>query len=129
MRVSIATLSLVALVAPAARAATSSTTPPTVGATASPGAGLKGPTVWGILPWGGVGIGARYMFPLDIKPLLTSGTVRDNFALEFGADLHHRSYGILGHDYGWTEVIPVGGAMWNVWLNDKFALYPKLELG
>jgi hypothetical protein len=38
---------------------------------------------------GGVGIGGRMMFPLGIAPLLRNTSIRDNFALEVGADLLH----------------------------------------
>ena len=83
------------------------------------------------MPWNGVGIGARFMLPFPaIKPLLVNTTLRDSFALEFGADYLHWSYSYLtGADYSWNEVLPVVGMMWNVWLNDQFIVYPKVELG
>jgi hypothetical protein len=116
----------------------SSAPPPTPFAPARWGAdsaapSMHGPSVWGILPWGGVGVGARFMMPLAIRPLLANTAVRDNFALEFGADLLHWSYNAaaLGspYSYSWTEILPVVGVMWNIWLNDRFAFYPKLEAG
>jgi hypothetical protein len=92
----------------------------------------KGLSVWGILPWGGIGGGARFMTPLAGGPLLTSAAVRDSFALEFGADLLRWSYdfgyGASG-SYSWTEVLPVVGVMWNLWFSQKFCLYPKIEAG
>jgi hypothetical protein len=104
--------------------------PPPPMAVAEPQAAApKGLSVWGILPWGGYGAGARFMMPVGIQPLLRSSSVRDNFALEFGADFLHRNYGILSNNYGWTEILPVVGLMWNIWLNPQFALYPKVELG
>jgi hypothetical protein len=128
--------------APAAPAPTATATaapaPATTAATASAGAApagtLKGPTIWGMLPWGGVGIGGRVMFPLGISPLLRNPSIRDNFALEVGADLLHWSYdygavGVGGFSYSWTEVLPVAGLMWNLWFSDRFALYPKVDLG
>ena len=95
---------------------------------------LRGPTVWGILPWNGVGVGGRMMLPLSIPGLLHSPSVHDNFAFEVGADLLHWSYdygvpGPNGGTYSWTEILAVGGVMWNFWFNDRFALYPKVELG
>jgi len=94
---------------------------------------MHGPSVWGILPWGGVGAGARFMMPLGFPPLLRNTALRDSFALEFGADLLHWSYNFggpgFGYSYSWTEVLPVVGAMWNIWVNDRFAFYPKLEIG
>jgi hypothetical protein len=90
----------------------------------------KGPTVWGILPWNGLGIGGRFMLPLPIKPLLTNSNVRDSFALEFGADFLHWSVGWPGYsDISVNEFIPVVGVMWNIWISDQLAFYPKLELG
>jgi hypothetical protein len=96
----------------------------------SSNAGAKGPSLWGILPWGGFGIGGRFMLPLGIKPLLTNTSIHDSFALEFGADYLHWSYNWAGAgDYSWSEILPVVGVMWNIWLNENFALYPKLEAG
>jgi hypothetical protein len=125
----IATLAIALGTTATARA--QATQPPSSLETTVPTAGVStGPTVWGILPWNGIGIGGRFMLPLGIQPLLRNSPVRDSFALEFGADLLHWSYGYLGsHDYGWTEVLPVVGGMWNVWFNEHIAGYPKLELG
>jgi hypothetical protein len=75
------------------------------------------------------------MVPLPIPSLLanTTASIRDNWDLEFGADLLHWSYdfGAPGNsfNYSWTEVLPVVGVMWNLWFTRNFALYPKLELG
>ncbi len=96
-------------------------------------AGPTGPSVWGVLPWGGYGMGARYMMPLPISPLLTRTKFRDYWALEFGADILRFSYdyglGTTAYSYSWTEIIPVVGMMWQFWINDSFAVYPKVELG
>ena len=112
--------------------APSSTAPPAAWAGSSAPA-MRGPSVWGILPWGGIGVGARFMMPLGIAPLLRNTAVRDSFALEFGADLLHWNYSFvapgIGYSYSWTEVLPVVGAMWNIWVNDRFAFYPKIEIG
>src|SRR4051812_18156776 len=116
------------------------TPPPTVATPSStgapqpfgPAAGPAGPSVWGILPWGGYGIGARYMIPLPITQLLTRTKFHDYWALEFGADMLHFSYdygfGAAG-SYSWTEIVPVVGMMWQFWINDSFAVYPKVEVG
>jgi hypothetical protein len=97
----------------------------------------QGPSAWGILPWSGFGVGVRYMLPLDVEPVLSEVTLRDSFALEFGADLLHHSYsysygyGYYGnaYRYSWTQVVPVAGVLWNLWFSDRFAIYPKAELG
>src|ERR1051325_7239979 len=104
--------------------------------TGAPAPEIKGPSVWGILPWGGIGVGARIMWPVGLPPLLTNtnSRVHDRWALEAGADLLHWSYGYIApgfanFNYSWTELVPVVGIMWNVWLNDQFAFYPKVEIG
>jgi hypothetical protein len=105
--------------------------PPTVAVAEPPASPLpKGVSVWGILPtWAGynegLGIGGRFMMPLGIQPLLRGTGIRDSWALEFGADFTHWSYGYGTHN----QFVPVAGIMWNVWLTQQFALYPKLELG
>ncbi|HET6148452.1 MAG TPA: hypothetical protein VFH68_13045 [Polyangia bacterium] len=106
--------------------------PPTLSAALAPTP--HGPTVWGVLPWGGVGIGGRYVRPLGIPPLLRNGSVRDNFSFEVGVDLLRWTYefnypGLANYSYTWTEILPVGGIMWNLWLNDSLAVYPKAEAG
>lgn len=114
-------------VAPPAPPATASS-PPAVAATAAPSA--RGLTLWGIVPWGGFGVGGRFTLPLGMEPLLKNNpNLRDAFALEFGADVLHWSYGFGAYDYGWNAILPVVGVMWNVWLNEQLALYPKLDLG
>jgi hypothetical protein len=133
MRTVVVTAALAIALGSASRANAQSQSPPvsSVGTSVPSGAVSTGPTLWGILPWGGIGIGGRFMLPLSLPPLLTNGPVHDSWALEFGADLLHWSYGYAGfaHDYSWTEVLPVVGGMWNVWFNEHIAAYPKLELG
>ena len=113
-------------------AAVAQTQPPptSVGTSVSTSREAKGPSVWGILPWAGIGVGARFMFPLGIKPLITNSSVHDSFAIEGGADYLHWSYGLAGfNDYSWNAIVPVVGIMWNIWINENFAAYPKVELG
>ena len=100
---------------------------PTFGSSDGPG----GPSVWGILPWGGYGMGARYMIPMPITQLLTRTRFRDFWALEFGADIMRINYDYFGvsGSYTWTEVVPVVGMMWQVWFTPNFAAYPKVEAG
>ena len=53
--------------------------------------------------------------------------------MEFGADIVRINYdygfGTTAYSYNWTEVVPVAGMMWQVWFNENFAAYPKVELG
>jgi len=97
---------------------------------------LKGPSIWGILPYSyygttGLGVGARFMIPLGIPPLLKNNpSVRDSFALEFGADYLHWSFNYyLGDDLSVNWFLPNAAIMWNLWLSDKFVVYPKFALG
>ena len=70
------------------------------------------------------------MVPLSSIPsLLKNTSVRDGFALEFGADYLHWSFGVLNDNISVNWFLPTVGMMWNVWLNDKLVLYPKLSLG
>jgi len=98
-----------------------------------PGIGPSGPSLWGVLAWGGYGAGARYMIPVPITQILTRTRFRDYWAVEFGADILRINYdyglGATPYSYSWTEVVPVVGMMWQVWFNDSFAAYPKVELG
>jgi hypothetical protein len=129
-----------ALAVGTAGVAAAQTTAPTEPAPASVGTTVPaasthatGPTLWAILGgwYGGFGLGGRYMLPLNFPPLITQGTVKDSFALEFGADFLTWSYGlpVSGGDYRINSLVPVVGAMWNIWLNDQLALYPKLDIG
>lgn len=135
MRLVIATAALAFVLGSTTLAAAQTATPAptsTVGTSVPSSIESTGPSAWLILPWGGIGVGGRYMLPLPIKSLLAStGTnLRDRWALEFGADYLHWSLGWAGYgDYSVNEVIPVVGVMWNVWVNDQFAFYPKAELG
>jgi hypothetical protein len=102
---------------------------PTVTNTVS-SANAKGPTVWGILPWNGIGVGGRFMIPLGLPSLLNNPQVHDSFALEVGADFLHWSYDWAGAgSYSWSEILVVAGGMWNLWFNEKLAAYPKIDFG
>ena len=73
------------------------------------------------------------MIPVPITQILTRTRFRDYWAVEFGADILRINYdyglGTTAYSYSWTEVVPVVGMMWQVWFNDSFAAYPKIELG
>ncbi len=103
---------------------------PMISAAPKPQPSLKGVSIWGIWGWGGLGVGARFMIPLSVKPLLQASGLRDHFALELGADFTRWSYnfGVAG-DYSYSQIVPVAGVMWMIWLNEQFALYPKIEAG
>jgi hypothetical protein len=130
VRLSVITTLASLLAATPARADESAAPAATIATAAPVAPALRGPTAWGILPWGGIGVGARFMFPLSLPSLLTGTNLKDSWALEAGADLLHWSYGYVGAaDYGWTEVLPVVGMDWIIWLNPSFAVYPKVEAG
>jgi len=108
---------------------------------------LSGPTmdnqisVWGILGYGfgydmGYGLGARYqkiVNPASKSFLKLTNGIRDEIGIEGGIDFVHYSYsyGFLGSGYDWSynEFSIVVGGTWNFWLNDKLAVYPKIDLG
>jgi hypothetical protein len=100
----------------------------------SPAPPLKGFTAFGVVAWHGFGVGGRYMLPLPIPSVLPKrGPIRDAWALEFGGDIVHSSYSYgsrtYSRSYGYTEIRPVVGMMWQVWINPKFMVYPKAEAG
>jgi hypothetical protein len=88
-----------------------------------------GLTAWAGLPWGGWGIGGRYMMPLAIGSLLNSPAVRDTWALEFGMDYLRLGDSVGPYDFHYNEILPVVGIMWDFWFSPNFAIYPKAELG
>src|SRR5262245_37889531 len=51
---------------------------PTTVTSAASAPSYKGLSLWGILPWNGIGVGGRFMIPLAIKPLLGNSSVRDS---------------------------------------------------
>jgi hypothetical protein len=94
------------------------------------GPNSQGITLWGVLGYGDAfGVGGRYMMPVVPEGFLHNTRFKDQLAVDFGADLLWYSYGFLSDSYGYAEVLPVGGVLWTVWFNDKFAVYPKLDVG
>jgi hypothetical protein len=104
---------------------------PTPAATTEAAAPSSGQAItgWAVFPWDGIGVGGRFTMPLAISPVLGSTSLKDNFALEFGADYLHWSYSNMGNKFGWNEFLPVVGIMWSIWLTDKIGFYPKFDLG
>jgi hypothetical protein len=115
----------------AAPASSPPSAPPTVSVSSTPGDKSNALSVWGLLPWGGFGIGGRFMMPFPTIPrLLTHTKFTDYWALEFGADYLHFSYAYVGaSDYAWNALLPVAGIMWQFWLLPNLAFYPKAEVG
>ena len=132
MKRSVSTLAFLSVIATSSLAAAQV---PEVSATAGSPQSAQGPSLWFVLPefGDGIGVGGRYMIPLpSIPSLLKHATIRDAFALEFGADYFHYSYdynfpGLDNWSVNWLAAF--GGIMWNVWFNDQFAIYPKFEIG
>jgi len=77
----------------------------------------------------GFGVSGRYQFILVPDGLIDSPKVRDEFGLEVGLDFFHVGWSLGNSSYSYNEFTPVVGAVWNFWLSDKFALYPKIDLG
>jgi hypothetical protein len=65
----------------------------------------------------GVGVGVRYELPLVPGGLLVNAGIREDLALDFGADL------LPG------ALVPGVGLLWNFHLTRDLTVYPKLELG
>lgn len=81
------------------------------------------------------GVGARFQWTLVPEGFLSKQqkTIHDELALEPGFDYFHAGYSVGAGAYNvswdYNEFTPLVGVVWNVWLNDKFAVYPKVDVG
>ncbi len=108
------------------------------------GSGLDGEvTLLGILGYNyywanAYGLGVRYQKTL--VPNVLQAQIHNDLGIEGGLDLMYSHWDYPSYWDPWanvyyttsatyTAVSPVVGLVWNFWLNDKFALYPKLDLG
>jgi hypothetical protein len=81
----------------------------------------------------GFGVGARYQKIVAPNGVIKTGPVHDELGFEGGVDYYRYDF---GHNFGavadgltYNEVAITFGAVWNFWLlDDKLALYPKLDL-
>jgi hypothetical protein len=92
-------------------------------------------SAFGILGYGyshasGVGVGARFQKTIISDVVFKDhAKIKDDFGIDFGIDYLHYSFDNFGYDYGYNEFVLLAGGVWNVWLNDNFAVYPKIDLG
>jgi hypothetical protein len=79
----------------------------------------------------GLGLGARFEWVVVPKGFIhsLSAPMHDEFAIEPGFDYFHAGYSSLGVNLDYNEFTPLVGVLWNFWLNDKVAFYPKLDIG
>jgi hypothetical protein len=94
-------------------------------------------SVFGVLGYGysglgsAPGIGARYQKRLVSDVSIRGPKIHDDIGIEAGLDFVHYSWSVPGYpQYSWSfnEVSAVAGVVWNFWIGDKFAVYPKLEV-
>jgi hypothetical protein len=74
---------------------------------------------------------ARYQKRLVSDVSVKGPKFHDDIGIEAGLDFVHYSWSVPGYpQYSWSynEVSAVAGVVWNFWIGDKFAVYPKLEL-
>jgi hypothetical protein len=78
----------------------------------------------------GFGVAARYQKTL-IRGIVLAHHPRfhDDMGIEVGPTLTHYSFDYGFGTYSHTEFSLVAGWVWNFWFSDKFAAYPKLEIG
>jgi hypothetical protein len=78
----------------------------------------------------GIGVGARYQKIVVPNGVLRDGPIHDEFGLEGGVDYYHYNFDYFtGSHIAYNEFAIAFGATWNFWLlDDKLALYPKLDL-
>jgi len=77
----------------------------------------------------GVGFGGRFQFDIVPNGFLHHPTIHDELALEPGIDFFHDGYGNDAYHVDYNEITPLVGCLWNVWLNNQFAVYPKIDIG
>jgi hypothetical protein len=77
----------------------------------------------------GFGLGARYQRTVHKEGVLKLPTVKDDFGIEGGIDFVHYSFGFGPVTWTLNEYAIVVGGVWNFWLSDQLALYPKVDLG
>lgn len=94
-------------------------------------------SVFGMIGYGygfstGYGVGARFQVVAASK-LIDHKKIHDELGIEFGIDYLQATYdyGFGPYSYEWTyrEITPVVGIDWMFWLNNRLALYPKIDLG
>jgi hypothetical protein len=78
------------------------------------------------------GVGARYEWVILPKGFLRKlpKTMHDEFGIEPGFDYLHAGYSLGGgYSVDYNEFTPLVGVVWNIWLSDKVAVYPKVDIG
>ena len=77
----------------------------------------------------GLGVGARFQKTLLPEGVLKGGggpsIIKDDIGIEGGVDFARASW---GNGWGANELVFTVGGVWNFWLNENLAVYPKLEL-
>ncbi len=78
----------------------------------------------------GLGIAARYQKRLaDRVAIRNHPTIHDDIGIEVGPGYSHYSFSVLNYDLSYNEYSVFVGVVWNFWFNDRFAVYPKAEIG
>ena len=78
----------------------------------------------------GLGLGARYQKTIVPRGVLKLAHVHDDIGLEGGLDFYHYGFDTLGYSWTYNEFALLVGGVWNFWfLDDRLAVYPKIELG
>jgi hypothetical protein len=129
--------------APAMAATSSTAPPPAPPPAAGPEATAAAPissgldnsiSIFGVFGYyygsSGVGLAARYQKTLSSQDFLHIPGIREDIGFEGGVDYYHYGFSEPGFaDYSLNEFLFLAGIVWNFWLNDKVAIYPKLEMG
>lgn len=94
-------------------------------------------SVFGVLGYGysglggAPGVGARFQKRLASDLAFHGPKLHDDIGFEGGVDFVHYSWSTPGlSEYSWSynELSLLAGVVWNVWISDEFAVYPKMEL-
>jgi hypothetical protein len=78
----------------------------------------------------GLGVGVRYQKTLAAEGVLGLPGVRDDIGVEAGVDYAHYSFDYGFGSLSYNEIAVLVGGVWNFWfLQNRLALYPKIDMG
>jgi hypothetical protein len=78
----------------------------------------------------GFGLSGRYQHTVSgEKGLLKSRRVKDDIGIEGALDYYHYSFDLVGVDWAYNEVVLSASVVWNLWVSNELAVYPRLGVG
>jgi hypothetical protein len=90
-------------------------------------------SIWGIFSYAysvgtGLGVGVRYQKTLVPEGFLRNAEISDDLGVEGSLEYRHYEWDFITEG-SYNELDIAAGVVWNLWLSEQFAVYPKLGLG